>query len=72
MNLPADTDSWLRSFVGQRCRCGCGTIATHVMIGTEMGKPFPPEPCCWTVGDYCGEVAEATGDEHILLKLPES
>lgn len=64
------SDAWLASFVGKRCRCGCGTIATHLMLGTEIGKPFPPEPCCQQVGEYCEECAEATGDEHTLLRLP--
>lgn len=63
-------NDWLRQFIGKRCRCGCGEIATCVMLGTECGKRFPPEPCCLMVGEYCGENAAQSGDEHLLLTLP--
>ncbi len=66
------SSAWLASFRGAKCRCGCGQNATHVMTGTEFGKPFPAEPCCYTAGSYCGECAAETGDEHALYALEEA
>jgi len=61
----------IAKLIGKRCRCGCGQIATHIMTGTEFGKPFPPEACCKTVGNYCGEHAAESGDEHELIPIPQ-
>lgn len=60
------------NLIGQKCRCGCGTIATHVMTGTECGKPHPPEPCCLTVGIYSEELASSIGEECVLRKFPSA